>query len=134
MSKHFSDAELDELLAGITPGEWRLDMHGKFVGVKALADADVIGWNGFDSSDFSVAQQKANAAFIAAAPALIRQLRSERDNLRERLANAHDSYNALAEQVEVEHRAQLAEAQRERDELGREKEDAALDAKAEDKW
>ena len=105
-----------------TGGEWKRDMHGHFVGVKTIAGADVVGWNGFDSSDFTIVQQKANAEYIATFnPQRCLALLKELKRLREESEVYHAAdYSSLATNEEA------LGYRHERDELGKAIAEAAI--------
>lgn len=81
--------ELKALAEKATPGPWvsfiRPSVQAVFGpdGVQPDSQGTVVNWPGFDSSDQTKMQRKANARYIAAAnPAVILQLLAERDALR----------------------------------------------------
>src|SRR5690606_24419687 len=80
--------ELKALAEKATPGPWvsfiRPSVQAVFGpdGVQPDSQGTVVNWPGFDSSDQTKMQRKANARYIAAAnPAVILQLLAERDAL-----------------------------------------------------
>lgn len=201
MTQPMDATQIDELLAAITQGEWEVvagdncgtygngpDTHEGFV---SYAVVDSKGRTIVDTYNSTVSEVyeesdedghsawdevgRRNTAFIAATPALIRQLRTrlqqvegERDAARTELGKLRAALQTEREREEqgeadmeaqIEEfnfewakrreaeqecerlRTQLADVQREREglradveRLVAEKEDAALDAKAEDKW
>lgn len=90
--------KLKALAEKATPGPWvsfiRTSVQAVFGpdGVQPDSLGAVVNWPGFDSSDQTKVQRKANARYIAAAnPAVILQLLAERDALlaeRDRLREA----------------------------------------------
>lgn len=121
--------EVREVLEGITPGEWEtLTEHKNRRGLGNWGDTEavlvrghpkteVINWAGFDGSPCR--EKEANAAFIAAAPTLLRrclstieELQADKAELRAKLDVAQ--VEAVTDQTkEIEVLKQALEAERE---------------------
>lgn len=110
--------ELKALAEKATPGPWvsfiRPSVQAVFGpdGVQPDSQGTVVNWPGFDSSDQTKMQRKANARYIAAAnPAVILQLLAEVEALREDaeryrwlIDSGNDTYSMF---VEAEDKAAL---------------------------
>lgn len=66
-------------------GNWEAFDKNRTFDVHVKGGGDVIGWDGFDSSDASIGEQRANARFIANAPRYVDFLLSEVNELRLKL-------------------------------------------------
>lgn len=86
--------EFEAATNAATKGPWRRFASGKTVEVQLGDSRALIRWNGFDSSDTPVAQQRRNALFIAMAregvPALFAELRRLREATRCRGASCDE--------------------------------------------
>ncbi len=99
ISDHFTDEDIKQLAEGLPGGDWQPFTRDRTVAVLSSETKssgnkkEVIGWLGFDSSDFPLSQQKAIAKAVARLPDLLAALLTTRKELkeaRERLAVVAD--------------------------------------------
>ena len=79
--KHYTPEEIEELLSGITQGVWKIKRDGVYNSEIVDAETDEII---LEFEEFNDNQNDGN--FIAASPAIIRQLLAENAKLKEELA------------------------------------------------
>lgn len=92
MSEHYSDEEIEKLLSAITPATWHFIDWAKQVVVRRDQLPEGVASDYHPSMTnvlvASIHARFADGDFIAAAPAIIRQLRAERDEARAEIADA----------------------------------------------
>lgn len=126
--QQLSDAELDELLGQVVQGDWRACEYMADNPVVYRADGQTLVmymWPTHPVEETRTVEDEGYATlrFIAACPALIRQLREQRDEARAEVADVLEKAAEDARQYSVEFetfenvRAELEEVKRENEKL-----------------